>query len=92
MALVTVTVTVPAGAAQRSDSQTDQHRRDGHASEAIEKTVAEQGDMFTFVRYSRHRKVYGHLNMRADGQWLPNRDSPERAASFRRHGCPHRPY
>lgn len=35
---------------------------------AIEKTVAEHGDMFTFVRYLRHQKVYIHLTMRADGQ------------------------
>lgn len=35
---------------------------------AIEKTVSEQGDMFTFVRYLRQQNVYIHLSMRADGQ------------------------
>lgn len=35
---------------------------------AIEKTVSEQGDMFTFVQYLRQQNVYIHLSMRTDGQ------------------------
>ncbi len=35
---------------------------------AIEKTVSEQGDMFTLVRYLRQQNVYIHLSLRSDGQ------------------------
>ncbi|WAH60793.1 relaxase/mobilization nuclease domain-containing protein [Pseudomonas silvicola] len=35
---------------------------------AIEKTVSEQGDMFTLVRYLRQQHVYIHLSIGSDGQ------------------------
>jgi hypothetical protein len=35
---------------------------------AIERTVAVQGDMFTFVRHLREQQVYAHFTIGADGQ------------------------